>query len=68
MTSPITCASFALIGTAIYATGRGKMLLGAIRAAVYSRAAWYMALSMAEGVWLRLQRWSECVERSRREI
>ena len=38
------------------------------RVIVYGRAAGMLARAMAEGAWARRSRWTECVERARRDV
>jgi hypothetical protein len=67
VTAPILCASIGIIAFCLVATGHGKPVLGIIRALIYARASWYLAIECFEGAKARLQRWPECLDRSRRE-
>jgi hypothetical protein len=60
--------SLSLIGCGlVFLTGRNpirRLANGLVRIA----AAGYLAREMAQGAWLRKSRWSECLDRARREI
>lgn len=66
MSNFILCASVGVIGATLYAKAR-RPLLKLQRAVVYTRAAGYLALEMIDGARSRMNRWRECVDRSRRE-